>query len=98
LLPPAASAYNDQYQSHVGGVRISCYPEIVKDYIGKGGTEGEGGTILNMVKGRNAIAHFASTVGSVIRWLFNAMEAIAANIVKDFTKMGPLNSHSIYAF
>jgi hypothetical protein len=36
LLPPAASAYNDQYQSHVGGVRISCYPEIVKDYIGKG--------------------------------------------------------------
>jgi hypothetical protein len=36
LLPPTASAYDDQYQSHVGGVRISCYPEIVNDYIGRG--------------------------------------------------------------
>jgi hypothetical protein len=34
----------------------------------------------------------------VIRWLFNAMGAIAANIVKDFMKMGPLSNHSIYAF
>jgi hypothetical protein len=41
LLPPTASAYNDQYQSHVGGVRISCYPEIVKDYIvGRGRQRG----------------------------------------------------------
>lgn len=37
LLPPAASAYNDQFQSHIGGVRISRFPEFVLlDYRGKG--------------------------------------------------------------
>jgi hypothetical protein len=53
LLPPAASAYNDQYQSHVGGVRISCHPEVVR-----GSCKGQG-------KRGSGIAHFASTVGSV---------------------------------
>jgi hypothetical protein len=86
LLPPAASAYNDQYQSHVGGVRISCYHELVLEYY-KGG-ESEGGTILKKVQGRSGIAHFALTVGSVIRWLLNAREGIAANIVKAFDEDG----------
>jgi hypothetical protein len=32
LLQSAASAYDDEYQSHVGGVRISCYPEVGWEY------------------------------------------------------------------
>jgi hypothetical protein len=34
LLQSAASAHYDEYQSHVGGVRISCYPVVVREYKG----------------------------------------------------------------
>jgi hypothetical protein len=37
LLPLTGSAYNDQYQSHVGSLRISCHPEVVRgSYKGRG--------------------------------------------------------------
>jgi hypothetical protein len=42
-----------EFQSHVGGVRISCHPEVVRGSYKGWGKRGSG------------IAHFASTVGSV---------------------------------